>query len=303
VKRLVPILCIVAMALAVAPVRASHPTGPPRHVLGRTNVIVAKDTSKIAVRLPREAKVALLDATRPNPDVEFTGAGRIVAVALVQDRQPTEYSVTGDEVAGPVEWFSSRWSWCDRPGCISEKPRHLSSAMYWQRIDEDGRIALPPGDYTLYVVTDGAPVRVRLTLHGLKGSTRLAPRSQGKGTINTFQTSSAGGPAVSSGTVENRVDLSSRGLLVLGAHQLNPDGQDGVSGFEHTVNRIDDDASRLSNRVPAFDTEAGQNTGNEEWSFSARPVSAGQYLEQFSAFRAGGSTTAPIRAMSLWLAY
>lgn len=303
--RRLSLLLSLALLLAVpGSGHAGHPTEPPRITLGKTNVIVAHKSTRVAVRLPAAARVALLDETRRNPDASFSGLGRIVGVALVQDGQPTRYSPTGDEIDGPRYWFSSRWSWCGKPGCLSKRPRYLTSALYWDALDREGRITLPAGDYTLHVLTDGAPVRVRLTLHGLRGGTRLHPASPAKRVINQFGTTAAGGPVVSSGSVRNRVRLPDRGLLILGVHQQNPAGTaGGLSGFEHTVNRIDDDLGRLSNRDPSFDVEAGQDLGDEEWSFSVRPISAGEYLEQFAAFRAGGSTEAPTRAMSLWFSY
>ena len=132
----------------------------PMPALAGTTVVRASRPAAIDVRLPRAATVAtpLLDS----PDLSVVGAGRVTAFALVgTDRATAETRLLGGvDRAGTRFLFRAGRFDSGSYGGVGTFPRSVS---------------LPAGAYRLYVVPDGAPVTITLTLHGLSGRTTVVP--------------------------------------------------------------------------------------------------------------------------------
>ena len=98
--------------------------------------------------------------------LSVSGNGRAVAAVLqrVGATKPTEAVVV------------ARFNGCDTPGCApaADSPSfvYVREAEGFRR-DSEGRPILAAGSYRLSVLSDGAPVEVRLRLDGLSGSTSL----------------------------------------------------------------------------------------------------------------------------------
>ena len=124
----------------------------PRPVtLTGTTVVTGSRSAWVAVRLPRPVD---FDANR---DIALDARGRLAGVVLKK--------------AGP--WNSGLAArlligWCGTPGCAPTFPNENRSEVFVPGGNGvSGR--LPAGDYRLYVVTDGAPVRATITLRGVGG--------------------------------------------------------------------------------------------------------------------------------------
>jgi hypothetical protein len=84
---------------------------------------------------------------------------------------------------------------------------------------------VPAGDYALYLLADGAPVRVTLRLHGLRGSTTLTPPAYGGLQIRTLTQGFALGhrpsqpswSASGTGSIGKRGGIVANNLLIEGS--------------------------------------------------------------------------------------
>jgi hypothetical protein len=113
----------------------------------------------------------LVELSRPTTvsidDVHVTGAGRFSGIVLEQDRRSPQAVL-----------LLITQGMCLTPGCRSSLGWGGSGCVCV--ISSDGKVTgdrgtLPAGRYRLYLVTDGAPVRARLVLHGLAGRVTLRP--------------------------------------------------------------------------------------------------------------------------------
>lgn len=152
---------------------ASGPAGPPsaaRVELGKVNILSGSDSGSIAVHLSSDAVVDLRSATTrlrgPNPNIGIRGSGRFVGFALVG--QPfTRVRERGRFL------LAGRFADCSAPGCEpSEFPINYVNGLAPGR----GRVVLESGDYRLFLIADGAPVRIKLTfIEGPSGRALLRP--------------------------------------------------------------------------------------------------------------------------------
>ncbi|HVF54064.1 MAG TPA: hypothetical protein VNC78_10760 [Actinomycetota bacterium] len=136
--------------------------------LGRVNVITGKHPSVMLVRIPRRTSIDmhLMPGRRsgPNASIEIQGAGRAVGFALTRDA-PSDSLPKGFQLA-------VRLGDCTTPGC--DPGRKLNNFMYPFEFGEGVHPrTLRPGVYRLYLIADGSRVRVRFTLEGLRGRTKL----------------------------------------------------------------------------------------------------------------------------------
>lgn len=141
---------------------ATKTDSPAPPVLGASNVIRGSSTRAMPVRLDQDAAISL-KFLNGNPDIQVRGSGRL-----------TGFVLTRADIGNPERptLAAIRTSLCTKRKCESA----FNVTLY-----EGGGIAqtdkgsLPAGDYLLYLIADGKPVRVELKLPGLEGSTHLGP--------------------------------------------------------------------------------------------------------------------------------
>ena len=157
---LVSLGCVALTAAAISPATARSPVD--RVTLGGVNVISGDSITGMSVRIPEPVTVE--GDPFSNDDVSYSGPGRVVGLALVEQGVPLRRA---------FELVSVRWSYCGEPGC---PPDPDDVAEITTSSDFRGkRWEIPAGDYRLYLIADGKPVEVTLKLHGLDGSTDLHP--------------------------------------------------------------------------------------------------------------------------------
>lgn len=173
-----------AAALVSSPAVSARPEGPAHErpvTLGHVNAISAARPGWIDVVVPAAAKLDF-PLLRRNRDLSVEGAGRFAGIILTKGPRPFE----GPTLVGAVIRT------CGRPACASGRPVMLTNPM---NMNPGSRIRLPAGDYRLYVVTDGAPVDVRLTLHGLSGSRSISPTAAADVSVGNLPVHVGGGDA------------------------------------------------------------------------------------------------------------
>ena len=164
----VGIVAVAAGALATSPAAARSPVE--RVTLAGVNVISGDAITGMPVRIP--APTSIEGDPFTNDDVSYSGRGRVVGLALVQE---------GESRRDAFEVVSVRWSFCGEPGC---RPDPMDVSEITTTSDWRGkRWEIPAGDYRLYLVADGAPVEVTLQLEGLEGVTSLRPSDRVGGRI------------------------------------------------------------------------------------------------------------------------
>ncbi len=136
--------------------------------MGEVNVLNGSSTGYVKVALPRPVTIDSGEPNEPgnaiNADITVTGNGRFVGVALVQDPYPGARDARRFFLAG-------RFAGCDEAGC---KPTDNSiETMYDLQQDAADTLRLEAGNYRLYLIADGAPVRATIHLHGLSGRRSL----------------------------------------------------------------------------------------------------------------------------------
>jgi hypothetical protein len=102
----------------------------------------------------------------PNPDVQIQGRGRMVGFVLTQtpvDELDREFV------------FGGRADFCPGEACSSSDTFQFMGASSASGADPANSVVLPKGRYLLYLIADGAPVSIRLRLHGLGGGVKLSP--------------------------------------------------------------------------------------------------------------------------------
>jgi hypothetical protein len=128
-------------------------------------VITATASGKVPVRLDRPATFTVPHLSGGPGSVQVTGEGRYAGFALVADGTDRDRVVIGGgRVDNGLPADSSR-------GDSETLALSLTDALDFTAPSYE----LPAGDYHLYVIADGSPVTVKLSLGGLSGSTRLTP--------------------------------------------------------------------------------------------------------------------------------
>lgn len=153
-------IVIAGVVLAhVASVGLQTAVAAPRPItLAGTTVVTANRSAWVPVRLPRAVDFD------PSRHVSLDARGRLAGVFLKKT------GAWNSPVASRV-----LIGWCGTPGCPPTFPKNGRSEVFVPGGNGvTGR--LPAGEYRLYVVTDGAPVRATITLRGVGGGTiRLTP--------------------------------------------------------------------------------------------------------------------------------
>lgn len=126
--------------------------------LAGTTVISGTRSGSVAVRLPRAVSFDVYK------DVAVAARGRLTGFALKKDGAwdaPSAHAIKS--------------GFCGTPGCAPVWPRsHVGMVVSPDSTGYSG--TLPAGNYRLFLLTDGAPVRVTLRLAGLRGRSSLTPR-------------------------------------------------------------------------------------------------------------------------------
>ena len=123
---------------------------------GRT-VLSGSATGKVAVRLDTPATFTVPGHDLPG-SVQVSGPGRLAGLALVADgTDPDRIMLTAGRVSTGIG---------DSVLASSHSAALTGGTPTW---------TLPAGSYWLYLIADGAPVTVTLTLDGPPGSTTLTP--------------------------------------------------------------------------------------------------------------------------------
>lgn len=144
-------------------------TRPP---LGGVNRLTGDTAGYAEVRLDRkvpiDARVMARRERGPNPDVTIEGGGSFAGFMLTTAPRP------GEDVE--LVLIGGQFRHCGGGVCDSNAP--LTNYMEPSR--DFGRgprtIVLQPGDYRLYLLTDGVKSTVTLRLDALEGALRLRPR-------------------------------------------------------------------------------------------------------------------------------
>lgn len=150
------------------PAAAEEKVAARRIELGAVNSVMGSSVGYVPVSIPKDVVIDAREPNAPgesiNPDIRIEGSGRFVGIALVEDPYP------GGRV--PHRFFlAGRFNGCDEEGC---KRQSTSVETMYDFLDEGGpRLRLEAGDYRLYLLADGGPVRARFRLHGLSGRSQL----------------------------------------------------------------------------------------------------------------------------------
>ncbi len=200
-SRLVRVLAAAALASAAVAVPAATAGTPP--VLAGENVVTASVPSTMTVRIPAAARIAV----DPAKAVSITGGGRFVGLVLREHREeaPDEArffrlpSQLGNRVIGWGPMNAAPAS------CKNQLPDPAPPvAQDCTGVKQPTYFSLHRGLYSLYVLTDGAPVTVTLHVLNLPGSTDLAPGTRvGAATVpltTSFDPATTGGVTWSGGS-------------------------------------------------------------------------------------------------------
>ena len=156
VRRCVALATVVACYVPAAPPSAAVST---QLVLAGSLVVTASHSASMTVWLPRATPIDVYeDITVDAP------RGRATALFLKRD---------GAWDAPVVAVYHP--GLCATSGCASEFPRSKIGFLWTPGSTDGVSGVLPGGRYTLYVVTDGAPMSVTIRLRGLSGRRTVAP--------------------------------------------------------------------------------------------------------------------------------
>lgn len=175
-RRPLSTLCLVALlGLAVAVPGGSTASAEEKRLpllRQRMTVTTAGTTAYTMVRAPEPFSVKFEDGFSFN----LRGRGRIRGFALAQ---------VGERLLETPGLVMLAPGYCMKQGCGS--PKHPGGG--WGVITgSDETFTLPAGEYLLYVIADGAPLRVRLRLPGLSGSNSLEVEREAEIDIDSFRT-------------------------------------------------------------------------------------------------------------------
>lgn len=205
-RRVGAVLVLVLLSLLALPSARGSERELPE--LAGTTIVTATASGYVDVVLPRSTRISR--ASGRNPDFRFEGNGRIVGLVLVAQNAPW---------AEAYEIDFTRWDFCGRRACAPKRPIEFAVAVHWKRSQiTDKHWIVPRGRYRMYVITDGAPVRLEVTFGDLDGEVHLQP--QHEATIGVRQ------PQVMTPrdqrnviVAEDAFEMTSPGLMVEGNQQ------------------------------------------------------------------------------------
>ena len=209
------VAAVVALCLAGALAAPASARLRAAELAGDTT-ITATGSGSVTVAVPDDATLSwkMID----NPDISISGGGRLVGFLLDPVRQSAgaANSVMVMRLPSSAHGALEVWgldapasaSGCTQPG---EDPAHPLGDCSGYR--DPGFGILYEGLYRLTVLTDGSPVTIRLTLHGLEGQVDVTPTAQ-VASVEASMTEREGVPghAVSAGT--DAVQLAKDGFSI-----------------------------------------------------------------------------------------
>lgn len=175
--RSVATLCLaVLFGVAVSATGRSMPAAAEERRLPllrqRTIVRTGGATAYTMVRAPKPFSVRFEEGFSFN----LRGRGRIRGFALAQ---------VGERLLDTAGLVMVAPGYCMKKGCGSPK----NPGGGWGVVTgTEGGWILPAGDYLLYVIADGAPLRVKLTFPEFSGNTRIEVRRPAEIDIDSFRT-------------------------------------------------------------------------------------------------------------------
>lgn len=197
-------LCLGAVVVPVAEAAS-------RQELRATNRLTTSTSVVVPVRLTRSVVVSHVDdytefGRQPNPHLEVTGRGRVTGLVL------TKNGAAARAKEGATLTFL-RYGMCAAAACDGgdEVVRALLAHGEGVSRDDNRDVKMPAGDYDLHVVTDGAPVTVRLSFPGLTGSAQLRPVGRTAADVAAATTDGA------RYTSSSRHRFRGRGMIVVSA--------------------------------------------------------------------------------------
>lgn len=225
--------------LAAAPGNVASATRPgPRVQLAGTTRISASQPGYISVTIPNKVTLSYHILARssagPTEDIAMQGPGRIIAVALVRD--PPGKTTSDFFVA-------ARFGRCYKQGC-DPRGRVINFQVPGDYASKNRRVTLPPGPYRLYLLADGEPVSVVLTLHGLPGSTTVRPDHPAPADLRTPSETLVASASENYFAAGNSYESGTRGLLLSATWARSQQRTDFYYGLCHQV-----DLSPLPNEV------------------------------------------------------
>jgi hypothetical protein len=140
------------------------PADTTRTALAGATTITGSASGKVPVRLEQPATFTVPRGGQPG-SVQVTGEGRFTGFALVADgTDPNRVMISGGRVSNGL------------PADHSLGDSSMLALTHTDALDlATSSWELPAGDYHLYLIADGSPVTVTLSLAGLSGSTQLSP--------------------------------------------------------------------------------------------------------------------------------
>ncbi|MGH2755357.1 MAG: hypothetical protein ACRDLB_13140 [Actinomycetota bacterium] len=199
--------------------------------LGGTTVITGSTSAYVPVSIDRKASLSRTILPRsdsgPTKDISIAGDGRLVGIVVVPDPPPDGLSTEDFVIAG-------RFARCPEPGCA---PGDRAINFQFPGKYVKGRpVTLSPGQYRLYLLADGKPVRVVLRLHGLSGTKSLRPRLPAPADLRTppkTLVSDSASPYFAAG---DTYKAGLRGIFLTALWARSSPAQDFVYGFCHHAN-------------------------------------------------------------------
>ena len=160
--------CLATVMAQAPPVGADAPT---LQRLGAVTEIKTSETASTRVLLPRDIHMF----PSFSPEVRFFGNGRVIAFLLVKEDRD-----------GRLQWSQAisghRFGQCAESAC---EPQTMDGGSMGGR-GVGRRSTLRAGVYHLYVVADGSPVRITLTLPGLEGRSVVRPDGAARAVVRTL---------------------------------------------------------------------------------------------------------------------
>lgn len=157
------LVLLLLATLALAPARAGAEAAARVRLVGR-NVFSSSEPGSIRVRVPRDVWIPTnrrANGLKASP-VSLTGDGSFAGMALLEDPYPGYRRPHHALVAGRFT------------GCWDVECQRSASVNYLHPSPGDGKpYRIRAGNYRLFLLTDGSPVTVTLTLPGLDRSRRL----------------------------------------------------------------------------------------------------------------------------------
>ena len=186
-------LLIIGVIVSSIPLRGNTAPGPlelmdaPRRQLAGTNVLAASSSIEalpISISRSISFRFRPRDLFRPGAIIDIIGPGRVVGLIL-----------TADPPINPMPVFAAfKVRECVEPGCSTEMNEMRVSYPFGPH----PKVTVRPGNYRLYVVADGEPVRGVLRIPGLTGRANLDSRPNGAVDIATPESTiaSESGPSL-----------------------------------------------------------------------------------------------------------